>query len=867
MIDGRFATPAQIYELVKTYALAESKALGLKDDPTEEEIRCIAEDESIVQACNGMMAQSLANTAGAAARAWFLRKKKSPPVVPVPPSMVISASTVSGASPLQVQFYSNASTPSGPMARLWDFGDGTSSTAANPLHTFTTTDPSEVFSVTCQGVNAGGSDTSDPIAITVTGTPTLIPPVAVATVDKYTGPAPLAVTFDGRGSINNSGGGALIYGWDFGNGDASFNALQVYTYTTPGTYRARLGVEDPNELTNFAPYIDIVVTPAVNLPPVAAASSDRTQGTAPLVVNFSSAGSYDPEGLGLTHQWTFGDGSPTSAAANPTHAYAATGTFQCVHRVSDGVTFSYAAPITITVTPAGAGRDYRTFTPSADSRVLYVSSSQGSDANDGLAPERPKASIAAAYALMRHQFPDFMLLRRGDSWGEALGHWKKSGRSASEPMVIGTYGNLIDPRPRLLCPVNGGFSRRGGGGSPARIDWVALDGLEITPANRAAGQATDSGVGWLGPGGGFYMQDCHVHGWAFNVSVENDGNGQPVGFDFFRNLIVDARPPGFPHSSGFYAFDVANLTIEENVLDHNGWSESVPGADPTIFNHNIYLQGGVDNVVIRNNISARASSHGASVNTQITIEGNAFIANAVGAFARTMGPAGTTVRQNVVTEGRDISPSEPRGVGLVFGPKFTESPDRPVGPLTIQQNLIFNNNTSDPGASAIEFVDKNGTTGPVVCTGNTVYNWRGPILVNNQSGSTADVALTGNVFSDSSTALVLSIRQAPVLARWTSSGNRYWSARPLNQWAEISEVVVPWATVMAAIGDTTAIVNPAPTFVDASRTVGSYAASLSLPASTVAFLGALRSQRRGDWRAALGAQSLTAYLRAGYVLA
>lgn len=866
MIDARHATPEQVYEVVKAYALKEASRLGL-DAPTEEEVRCIAEDESVVSACEGMMQQSLANIAGAAARGWFLRKKKNPPVIPLPPTMRISASTSSGASPLTVQFFSNASTPSGPMDRSWDFGDGETSTEVNPSHTYDTLGANRVFSVTCAGTNAGGSATSAPLTLTVTGTPTQLPPISVATQDKTEGPAPLTVAFNGSASVNRAGVGGLIHSWDFGDLNAAIAVNPVHTYTTPGTYYRTQTVEDVNGLWDTSPRVAIVVRPPANVAPVAVSSADRVSGTAPLTIQFSSAGTYDPDGAPgpLTRAWTFGDGG-TSAAANPSHTYAVAGTFLAVLRAGDGATFSDAPAIAITVSPGGTGPDYRTFTTSADSRVVYVSSSQGSDANDGLTPGTAKQTIAAGAALMRHQFPDWLLLRRGDSWSEGLGHWRKSGRSATEPMLFGHYGSMGEPRPILRAPNTGAFKRQGGGGSPPRIDFLAFDGIEMTPLARAASDATDSGFGWLGPGGTVYVQDCHIHGWSFNVSVENDGNGAPDAFTFFRNNISNARPPGFPHSSGIYAYDVRGLVLEENTLDHNGWSETVPGAAATIFNHNGYMQGGVDGLVWRNNITARASSHGFSINTEVLAEGNVAIACAVGGFARTMGPSGTVVRNNIVTEGRDISPSEPRGVGLVFGPQFSEGPTRPVGSLTVQGNLIFRNRTSVPGASAIEVLDKAGTAATVVVTGNTAHNWGGPMLVNNAPGVSVNLSLTSNLIYDATAALILSLRQPPTMARWTSTANRFWSARPLNQWAEMSEVVQPWAAVMAAIGDTTAIVTPAPTFVDATRTVGAYAGTLGLEATTEAFLAALAGQRRGNWNALYTAQALAAYLRAGFVV-
>ena len=52
-------------------------------------------------------------------------------------------------------------------------------------------------------------------------------------------------------------------------------------------------------------------------------------------MNFSSAGSSDPEGQPLTYSWTFGDGG-TSTAANPTHTYTQAGQYTARLSVSDG---------------------------------------------------------------------------------------------------------------------------------------------------------------------------------------------------------------------------------------------------------------------------------------------------------------------------------------------------------------------------------------------------------------------------------------------------------------------------------------------------------------------------------------------------
>jgi len=71
--------------------------------------------------------------------------------------------------------------------------------------------------------------------------------------------------------------------------------------------------------------------------PTARVSADRTSGTAPLTVAFSSAGSRDPEGDPLTYSWDFdGDGSTDATDADPTHTYGGNGTFTSRLTVTDG---------------------------------------------------------------------------------------------------------------------------------------------------------------------------------------------------------------------------------------------------------------------------------------------------------------------------------------------------------------------------------------------------------------------------------------------------------------------------------------------------------------------------------------------------
>jgi glucose/arabinose dehydrogenase/ribosomal protein L24E len=77
------------------------------------------------------------------------------------------------------------------------------------------------------------------------------------------------------------------------------------------------------------------ITYGANNPPVAKASADQTITTgSSLTVNFSSAGSFDPDGDPITYSWNFGDGTAASTDPNPAHTYT-TGAYNAVLTVTD----------------------------------------------------------------------------------------------------------------------------------------------------------------------------------------------------------------------------------------------------------------------------------------------------------------------------------------------------------------------------------------------------------------------------------------------------------------------------------------------------------------------------------------------------
>jgi glucose/arabinose dehydrogenase/PKD repeat protein len=76
-------------------------------------------------------------------------------------------------------------------------------------------------------------------------------PIAVASANRTSGPAPLSVTFSSAGSSDPEGQ-ALTYSWNFGDGTSSTAANPTKTYNTNGNYTATLTVRDPQGLTGSA---------------------------------------------------------------------------------------------------------------------------------------------------------------------------------------------------------------------------------------------------------------------------------------------------------------------------------------------------------------------------------------------------------------------------------------------------------------------------------------------------------------------------------------------------------------------------------------------------------------------------------------
>lgn len=198
----------------------------------------------------------------------------------------------------------------GATSYLWDFGDGNTSTAANPAHTYTSFGN---YTVRLTVVNNLGCSAT---VVKNNFVQLLRPQVAIVNTPRE-GCVPYTYT----PLINVLTGDAIVnYNWDFGDGFTSTDALPVHTYTNPGTYTIKLVYTTAGGCTDST-----IVTNAIRVGqrPNPAFSANPRFACAFTPVSFTDL----TTGPAVDRWfWRFGDGG-VSTQPNPVYTYNDTGYF------------------------------------------------------------------------------------------------------------------------------------------------------------------------------------------------------------------------------------------------------------------------------------------------------------------------------------------------------------------------------------------------------------------------------------------------------------------------------------------------------------------------------------------------------------
>lgn len=174
---------------------------------------------------------------------------------------------------------------SGTNTYAWDFGDGSSSTQANPSKTYANDGRYDVILTATSSEGCVDADTSK---VTVNEQP-------VASFMANT-----VCSGDSTDFTNTSTGSILVYGWSFGDGSSSNNAAVKHVYTSGGTYNVRLQVttaQGCNDDETVA--VDVYNTPTAMFTTADVCLSDNA--------TFNDNNSTGNGDLISDREWLFGD--------------------------------------------------------------------------------------------------------------------------------------------------------------------------------------------------------------------------------------------------------------------------------------------------------------------------------------------------------------------------------------------------------------------------------------------------------------------------------------------------------------------------------------------------------------------------------
>jgi gliding motility-associated-like protein len=236
-------------------------------------------------------------------------------IKPSPTASFTANPTVPCAAPGIVNFTSTSS-GTGIISYFWNFGDITTSTNANPTHTYANYNQ---YTVQLTVTNNFGCSST----VIQNNLINIQAPLDTINLSNTHLCAPYTTSF----SLNTNVSSAVVaYNWSFGNGQNSTAANPSTTYTNPGTYTISLSYT----LANGCSYtkqktIVIITTPTASF---TASPSTICVGNSVSFTNTSS--------VATTYTWYFGDGNFSNSINNITHTYVDTGYFTVTLLASNG---------------------------------------------------------------------------------------------------------------------------------------------------------------------------------------------------------------------------------------------------------------------------------------------------------------------------------------------------------------------------------------------------------------------------------------------------------------------------------------------------------------------------------------------------
>jgi PKD repeat protein len=198
----------------------------------------------------------------------------------------------------------------------WNFGDGSTASAANVSHTYVQGGTYNI-SLTVRNSRNQLSSSINTIELSVLEGMNVYPRAIVSSTDTH-GKAPLTIKFDGTGSIDPDGD-KVNYSWSFGDGSKnSGGGVVMHTYDSPGTYSCVLTVMDNmGRTSNRVIPVNVLVSSGGNVaeslpvPSFAVKKHNSTSNKNSFKVSFDASMSKPSQNASSIREytWNLGDGS------------------------------------------------------------------------------------------------------------------------------------------------------------------------------------------------------------------------------------------------------------------------------------------------------------------------------------------------------------------------------------------------------------------------------------------------------------------------------------------------------------------------------------------------------------------------------
>jgi len=237
------------------------------------------------------------------------------------PTVSFSFSAACSSEPTQFTDLSTCSTSNTPVVNwLWDFGDGSTSTNQNPVHTYPNT-ADIIYQVKLIATTTGGCIDSITQPVEVHSKP-----VADFSFDYSNNTSCINSSVEFINSSSTSNGVITNYSWDFGDGNTSVEENPVHSYATDGSFTVSLTV------TNTAG-CDSLIEKQVLINPNPTIDFSFTEVCDGNTTSFIDS-DYIDVGNTLTWLYEFGDGN-TSNQSDPSHTYSNAGNYNVVFSITD----------------------------------------------------------------------------------------------------------------------------------------------------------------------------------------------------------------------------------------------------------------------------------------------------------------------------------------------------------------------------------------------------------------------------------------------------------------------------------------------------------------------------------------------------